>query len=82
MGEENSNAQDALAQLMSAMREEMKTLRQELGDRIARVEQAPRAPMQPIRNYGGIGSGSTFRAPQLVGAAPRDSGVRINETSA
>ncbi|XP_024015852.1 uncharacterized protein LOC112089109 [Eutrema salsugineum] len=77
MGEESSNAQDPLHQLIISMRDEIKALRQDFGDRLSRVEQAPRVTLQPTRHIGGLGTGPNTT--QNTGTNPRHNGVRINE---
>ncbi|XP_024013240.1 uncharacterized protein LOC112087559 [Eutrema salsugineum] len=77
MGEESSNAQDPLHQLIISMRDEIKALRQDLGDRLSRVEQAPQVTLQPTLNLGGVGTG--LNTTQNTRTNPRHNGVHINE---
>ncbi|XP_024009782.1 uncharacterized protein LOC112085089 [Eutrema salsugineum] len=77
MGEDTSNNQDVLYMLVVSMRDEIKSLRQELGDRITPVEQIPRAP---IRNVGGLGTNNT--GAHNAGANTRRNGIHINEPDA
>ncbi|XP_024013377.1 uncharacterized protein LOC112087736 [Eutrema salsugineum] len=78
MGEESSNAQDALHQLIASMRDEIKALRQDFGDRLRHVEQA-RVTLQPTRNLGGLNTG--FTTNQHTRNNLRPTGVRINEAN-
>ncbi|KAG5411047.1 hypothetical protein IGI04_007366, partial [Brassica rapa subsp. trilocularis] len=47
MGE--SSEQATMMQVLNALREEMRVMRQDLGERMTRVEQRP-PPLQPVRN--------------------------------
>ncbi|CAN7028248.1 unnamed protein product [Brassica oleracea var. botrytis] len=66
MGE--SSEQTTMMQVLHALREEMRVMRQDLGDRMIRVEQRP--PLQAVRNVDRILN------PNLDN---RGEGVRVND---
>lgn len=71
MGDET---QAALMQVIRELLEEMKSMRQDLGDRINRIEQRP-APRPPIR----VNLGAAQANPTQNGMVPRRTWVHIND---